>query len=275
MARTQSSLAVSADSEHWFLLNASPDLRTQINNTPPLHPRGGLRESPLCGVVVTNADVDHIAGLLTIRESAPLVIYGTERVLGTLRANSVFNVLNPDLVARLPMTIGQTVELEIPGGGGAGIQIEPFIVPGKVALYLEDPNAGSNFGSQAEDTIGLKVGTTDGETHFFYIPGCASVPPELADRLRSAPLILFDGTLWHDDEMITAGVGVKTGLRMGHISMAGDDGSIAAFADLDIGRKLFIHINNTNPTLLDDSDERRQVEEAGWEITYDGMEICL
>lgn len=275
VARTQSSLAVSADGERWFLLNASPDLRAQINNTPQLHPTGALRNSPICGVVVTNADVDHIAGLLTIRESAPLAIYGTERVLGTLRANSIFNVLNADLVARRGMKIGEPFDLKTSDGTSVGLRVEAFFVPGKVALYLEDPDAGPNFGSQAEDTVGLKVSTLDGAEHFFYIPGCASVPPELAERVRGAPLILFDGTLWHDDEMITAGVGVKTGNRMGHISMSGDDGSIAAFAELGIERKVYIHINNTNPALLDDSDERRAAERAGWEIAHDGKEICL
>jgi len=234
-----------------------------------------LRNSPICGVVVTNADVDHIAGLLTIRESAPLAIYGTERVLGTLKANSIFNVLNVDLVPRRPLVVDQPLELETPDGARAGLVVEPFVVPGKIALYLEDPEAGSNFGSQAEDTIGLRVAASDGTSHFYYIPGCASVPPDLAERLRGAPLVLFDGTLWHDDEMITAGVGVKTGIRMGHISMSGPDGSMAALEPLNIARKVFVHINNTNPALLSDSGERAEAERAGWEIAFDGMELCL
>ncbi|HIF10386.1 MAG TPA: pyrroloquinoline quinone biosynthesis protein PqqB [Sneathiellales bacterium] len=275
LARTQSSLAVTADDEHWYLFNASPDLRHQINSTPALHPKNGLRHSPISGVIVTNADVDHIAGLLTLRESAPLVLYATERVHGTLRANSVFNVLNSELVARLPMTLGQSFELKTPEGKSGGMIIEPFVVPGKVALYLENPDAGPNFGSQSEDTIGLRIQSMEGGEYFFYIPGCASVPPELAARLQSAPLVLFDGTLWQDDEMQVAGVGIKTGQRMGHISMSGPEGAIAALEGLNVVRKVFVHINNTNPTLLADSPERHKVEALGWEIAFDGMEICL
>ena len=110
---------------------------------------------------------------------------------------------------------------------------------------------------------------------FFYIPGCASVPDSLAARLRGAPLVLFDGTLWQDDEMIVAGVGVKTGKRMGHMSVSGDDGTVAAFRDLDVERKIFIHINTTNPVLLDDSPERAEVSASGWEVARDGMDIVL
>ena len=275
LARTQSSMAVSADNEHWFLFNASPDIRHQINNTSVLHPKNGLRHSPISGVVVTNADVDHIAGLLTLRESSPFSLYATERVLGTLQSNSIFNVLNPEFVTRRPITLGEAFEIETPNGDSGGLTVEPFVVPGKVALYLENPDAGPNFGSQSEDTIGLRIQTTDGSAHFFYIPGCASVPPELAARLRGAPLVLFDGTLWRDDEMIQAGVGVKTGQRMGHMSMSGPSGTSAAFEPLDVDRKVFVHINNTNPTLLSDSPERQQAENADWEIAYDGMEICL
>ena len=111
--------------------------------------------------------------------------------------------------------------------------------------------------------------------YFFYIPGCAEVPADLVGRLRGAPLVLFDGTLWQDNEMIDAGIGVKTGKRMGHISMSGEDGSMAAFRDLDVGRKIYIHINNSNPTLLDDTPERQEVEAQGWKISHDGMEITL
>ncbi|MFQ5785596.1 MAG: pyrroloquinoline quinone biosynthesis protein PqqB [Alphaproteobacteria bacterium] len=273
--RSQSSLAVSADGERWFLLNASPDLRQQINDNPPLHPRSGLRHSPIAGVVLTNADVDHVAGLLSLRERQPLVVYATGRVQAVLRANSIFDVLAPDVVARVELALDQAVELAGPDGASSGVVIEPFAVPGKVALYLEDGDAGENFGTVAEDTIALEVRAREGGARLFYVPGCAALTAGLAARLDGAPLVLFDGTLWRDDEMIAAGVGVKTGRRMGHMSMSGPEGSIAAFADLDVGRKLFIHINNTNPVLLDDSPERAQAVAAGWEIAEDGMEIDL
>ena len=273
--RTQSSLAVRADGGDWVLLNASPDLRTQLERTPPLHPRAGGRDSPIAGVVLTNADVDHVAGLLTLRESQPLALYATPRILDALAANPVFGVLNPDHVARRPMALDRPLELCDRHGAPIGLRIEAFAVPGKVALYLEDPAASNNFGTAPEDTIALEVQSLDGAGRFFYVPGCAAMTPELADRIDGAALVLFDGTLWRDNEMIAAGVGHKTGQRMGHLSMSGPEGAIAAFAAIAVGRKLFIHINNTNPVLLADSAERATAEAAGWEIAEDGMEIVL
>ncbi len=275
LARTQSSIAVSGDGNNWFLFNASPDLRQQINATPQLHPNHGLRTTPIAGAILTNADIDHIAGLLTLRESMPLVLHATERVLSTLKANSIFNVLNPDFVKRRSFVLGESFEPLTPGGKKSGLVVEPFAVPGKVALYLEDETAGPNFGSTEQDTVGVRVASTDNAAYFFYIPGCAGLTPELEERLRGAPLVLFDGTLWRDTEMIDAGIGVKTGQRMGHISMSGEEGSIAAFKDLGVERKVFIHINNSNPALLDNTEERRVAEQAGWEISFDGMEINL
>ena len=273
--RSQSSLAVSADGERWFLLNASPDLRHQINSIARLHPSAGLRHSPIAGAVLTNADVDHVAGLLTLRESQPLVIYATSRVHGVLKSNSIFGVLNPAFVERRSFALDEPVELQTPGGGPSGVVVEPFAVPGKVALWLEDAEAGENFGTVAEDTVALELSDRGGGSRFFYVPGCAGMTPALAERLAGAPLVFFDGTLWRDDEMIAAGVGVKTGLRMGHMSMSGPDGTIAAFRGLDVGRRIFIHINNSNPALLDDSPERAEIDAAGWEVAYDGMEVEL
>ena len=275
LARSQSSIAVTADGEKWVLFNASPDLRQQIIDNAALHPNRGLRQSPIAGVVLTNADVDHVAGLLTLRESTPFALYATERVLGTLAENSIFNVLNPDFVERRPMAIGASFGVKTRDGADIGLEVEPFAVPGKAALYLEDAGAGENFGTRAEDTIGVGVRAPSTGAEFFYIPGCTAMSPELAARLRGAPLVLFDGTLWRDDEMIEAGIGVKTGRRMGHMSMSGEDGSMAAFEPLGVGRKVFLHINNSNPTLLTDTPERRAAEAAGWEIAFDGMEICL
>ncbi len=273
--RTQSSIAVSADGRHWVLFNASPDLRQQINSNSVLQPRPAdpLRWSPIQAAVLTNADVDHVAGLLNLRESQPLALYGTRRVLDVLAANSIFNVLNPQFVSRTPLALEQPQPLQRPDGQPLDITVVPFAVPGKVALWLEDASAGPDFGSVAEDTIALQVLDDAGTTRFFYIPGCARITPELAKRLRGAPLVFFDGTLWTDDEMIRDGVGVKTGQRMGHMSVAGETGTIAAFQDLGVGRKVFIHINTTNPILLNDSPERAAVNAAGWEVSWDGMAL--
>jgi len=273
--RSQSSLAVSTDGEHWFLLNASPDLRDQIANNPALHPKHGKRHSPIQGAVLTNADVDHIGGLITLRESQPLNIFATGRVQSVLRDNSLFSILNPEFVQRIDIPIEQNFELTHTDGTSAGIQLTVFPVPGKIALYLEDETAGDNFGTVAEDTVGLRISTPDGSKVAYYLPGCAALPTTLADRVQGADLIFFDGTTWTDDEMLTTGVGHKTGQRMGHMSMSGEEGSIAAFADLTVKRRVFIHINNTNPVLLEDSLQRRSAEESGWEIGFDGMEIHL
>lgn len=272
--RTQSSLAVSAGDGVWFLLNASPDLRQQIAANKELHPKEGSRHSPIAGAVLTNGDVDHVAGLLNLRETQPLAVYATRRVQDVLAANSIFNVLNPEYVARRELKLDASVDLADKEGKPAGLRVEPFAVPGKVALYLEDPTA-KDFGSRPEDTIALKVSAGEDGAHFYYIPGCASMPQELKARLKGAPLVFFDGTLWKDDEMIANEVGVKTGARMGHMSNWGPDGTIAAFAPLGVERKVFIHINNTNPILLADSPQRAEAEAAGWEVAYDGMEITL
>ena len=276
-SRTQSSIAVSSDDKHWVLFNASPDLRQQINDNNILQPQANdpLRFSPIQAVVLTNADVDHVAGLLNLRESQAFNLYGTQRVLDVLKANSIFNVLNPQFVERKAMVLNQPLHLQRHNGDSLGITIIPFAVPGKVALWLEDESKGKNFGSVEEDTIALEVQDSHGQTAFFYMPACAAMPDELAARIKDAPLIFFDGTLWRDDEMIAENVGIKTGQRMGHMSLSGDNGTLAAFKDLNIKRKVFIHINTTNPVLLENSAERQTATEADWEVSWDGMEIVV
>ncbi len=275
--RTQSSLAVSADGERWLLLNASPDLRQQIQANAALHPAPGrgVRHSPLAAAVLTNGDIDHVAGLLSLRESQPLAVYATPRVHGVLAANSVFRVLNADLVPRRTMTLGTPFRPADAAGDPLGLEVEAFAVPGKVALYLEDAAAGPGFGSVPEDTVALRVADTATGAAFFYVPGCAALPGWLADRLYGAELVLFDGTTWTDDEMERTGTGTKTAGRMGHMCMSGPEGSIAAFAPLAVRRRVFIHINNTNPVLLEDSPEHRAAAAAGWTIAHDGMELTL
>lgn len=274
---TQSSIAVSRDGRRWVVFNASPDIRQQINGNPPLHPAEGVRHSPIASVVLTNADVDHVAGLLTLRESQPFSLYATPRVLSALAENSIFNVLNPEFVERRPLVLERPFEPATREGEPLGLSVEAFAVPGKVALYKENAAAGADFGTVAEDTVGLRISASDAtdDRALFYLPGCAALPQDLKARLDGAALLLFDGTLWRDDEMIVQKAGMKTGQRMGHLSMSGPAGSIAGLADLDIGRKLFIHINNTNPVLLLDSPERAEVEAAGWEVARDGMELEL
>jgi pyrroloquinoline quinone biosynthesis protein B len=272
---TQASIAISADGEHWFLINASPDLRQQLIATPQLHPKSGrLRHSPIAGVVLTNSEVDAVAGLLSMREGSPFSIYAHPRVLAILKANSIFNVLSETNVRRNPIAIDRAFEPTLPDGAPSGIEILPFAVPGKGAWYLEGKThpAGDDG---AGDTLGLRIADKASGKHLYFLAACARVTPELKARLAGASLIFFDGTVWRDDELIAAGLATKTGQAMGHISMSGENGAIAALADLGIDRKVFLHINNSNPALLRDSAERVAAERAGWQIPADGTEITL
>jgi pyrroloquinoline quinone biosynthesis protein B len=269
---TQASLAVSADGEHWFLINASPDLRQQLIQTPQLHPAAGkLRHSPISGVVLTNGEIDAIAGLLSMREGWPFTIYAHPKVLATLKANSVFNVLSEANVKRQPIAIEQAFEPALPDGSPSGIEILPFEVTGKSAWYLE----GQRQTDRAGDTLGLRIREKATDKFFYFLAACAEVTDDLKSRLKGAPLVFFDGTVWQDDEMILAGLATKTGKSMGHISMSGEQGAIAALESLGIERKIFLHINNSNPAWLHDSAERKAAERAGWLIPADGMEIVL
>jgi len=274
--RTQASVAVSANGRDFVLLNAAPDLRQQINETPELHPdpKGAARNSPIKAVILTNADVDAVAGLLTLREGQPFTVYGSERVMGVIAENSIFDVLDPALVRRIVMPLGRPFAVDGPAGP-VGIEVEAFAVPGKIPLYLEDAHAHGNFGTEEGDTVGLKVVDTKTGRYFFYVPGCARLDGPLRARLAHAPLLFFDGTLYANDEMIKQGLLNKTGERMGHMNMSGEEGTIASFAGLDIQRKIFIHINNSNPALREDSPERAAVQQAGWEVAFDGMQVSL
>jgi pyrroloquinoline quinone biosynthesis protein B len=148
-------------------------------------------------------------------------------------------------------------------------------VPGKIALYMESSRSDADFSSDSGDTTGIRIAGRKGGTSVFYIPGCARIDATLRRRLTGAACLLFDGTVFTDDEMITAGVGVKTGARMGHLVMSGPKGSIAGLEMLKIGRRIFVHINNTNPVLDENSAEHAAVRAVGWEIAHDGMEIEL
>jgi len=192
-----------------------------------------------------------------------------------LDANPIFGILNPQFVRREALPLGQPLALQDADGEEIGLTVEPFAVPGKIALYLEDPDAGDNFGTREGDTIGLCVSQPATGKRFFYIPGCAALDAPLIQRLDGAALVLFDGTLFENREMVTGGLGQKTGARMGHLNVSGPDGSMAAFEGLGVRRRIYIHINNSNPVLLEDSPERAAVVAAGWEVAYDGQEIVL
>jgi pyrroloquinoline quinone biosynthesis protein B len=271
---TQASITVSADHARWVLINASPDLRQQIEASPALHPRDGLRSSPIAAVVLTNGDVDAIAGLLHLREGTPLALYAHARVLEVLDANPIFEVLDRKIVTRRAIEAGERVRLVDAAGADLGLAVRPFLAPGKVPLYLEGRAEGAlDTAALAGDTLGLEIEA--GGARLVYLANCARLTDDVIERLAGADLLFLDGTLWQDDEMIVQGVGRKTGARMGHISMSGPEGAMARLRDVPVRRRVFIHVNNTNPALLADSPERAELEAAGWEMAFDGMELSL
>lgn len=263
-ARTQTSIAVSGDGRVWTLVNASPDLRAQIQANRPLWPAEGLRHSPIADVVLTGGEIDFVTGLLSMREGHRFDLFGTAETLGTLDANPIFNALPPDRVPR------RAIELDVPFAVAGGVTVTAFDVAGKVPLYLEGTG---DLAGKRGTTIGLEI--VHQGRRLLFVPGCAAIDEGLCRRLDGADLLLFDGTLWRDDELVTQGISPKTGRRMGHVSMSGPQGTMAALAGLAIGRRVFIHINTTNPVLVDGTPERAAATAAGWHVPVDGEELRL
>lgn len=263
-AMTQSSLAISADGRSWAVVNASPDIGRQMAATPALHPTG-RRTSPLRAVLLTNGDIDHVGGLLTLREKQPFDLWATADIGRALAANPVFGAVDPALVPR------RTARLETPFQLLPGLTATLFATPGKVPLYLEGDGEGLRTDLEGEQTVGVLLEA--GGRRAVIAPGCARMTPALAARIEGADLLFFDGTLWEDDEMIRMGLGAKTGRRMGHMSMSGPEGSMAALADVPVGRRIYVHVNNSNPAIRPDGPERRALEAAGWTLAQDGMEF--
>jgi pyrroloquinoline quinone biosynthesis protein B len=253
---------VSRDSEHWVILGASPDLRQQILETPALHPRRAPRHTPIRGVYLPNGDIDNIAGLLVMREIQPFTIWGSETTLAHV-SGGVFAAVDEKLCPRV------SVALDAPLDTGLGFSITPFAVPGKVPLYME-PTEGAELalGVESETTVGLEI--RSGGRRAYYVPSCARMTDALRARLDGADLLFFDGTTYEDDEMIRMGLSHKTAWRMGHMAM---NATIEALAEVRIGHKIFIHINNSNPVLCQGSPERARVEAAGWRVAHDGLSI--
>jgi pyrroloquinoline quinone biosynthesis protein B len=264
-ARTQASLAVSCNEREWILLNASPDLRAQIAATPVLQPRGELRGSPISSVVLTGAEIDQAAGLLNLRERAALRLFATAETLAAVEANPMFAALAPELVARHRIQVGAPFEV------ADDLQAELFFVPGKLPLYLE--GEAPALAGETGANVGIEL--SSGGKRMVYVPGAAAVTAAMRTRFARADVIFFDGTLFTDDEMIRNGTGTKTGRRMGHMPIDdGNEGSLAGLAGVGC-RRIFIHINNTNPILVAGSPEQDRVRQAGWEIAEDGLKVVL
>ena len=260
--RTQSSLAICGDEGPWFLVNASPDLRQQLEALDAQQV-GGVRSAPIAGVLLTDAEIDHTAGLLLMRESAtPLRVFGDAGVERAL-------IDGYPVLAMLARYCGAEWRTLEPGRrqplDGSSLAVEPFRVGGDAPRYL-----GSDVGLEASGLVFSDVGGT-----VTYVPGLARLDDGVIARLAASDLVLVDGTFWHDDDLARMGISNRTARAMGHTPLAGPDGSLAVLAGLKRPRKVLVHINNTNPILLEDSPEREQVVRAGVEVAYDGLEVEL
>jgi pyrroloquinoline quinone biosynthesis protein B len=264
-ARTQESVAVSADGRAWLLLNASPEIRAQIESFPPLHPRAP-RHSPIAGILLTNGDLDHCLGLLSLRESHPLIVYATDAVRrGFTEGNVLYRTLErfPGQVTWRPLKAGHEETVE-------GLAVEAVPVPGKPPIHLE-----GRAGPHPEDNIGVRIRESATGRRLAYFSGVGAVTPSVLDALGDADCVFFDGTFWTSDELPAQGLGDKRAEAMAHLPVSGPAGSLATLAKLGARRRIYIHVNNTNPLLRDDSPERAAVVAAGWEVAEDGMEIVL
>jgi pyrroloquinoline quinone biosynthesis protein B len=268
--RTQSQLAVSADEDAWFLINASPDLRQQLISNSEVHPdpAKGLRNTPVAGIILTSADLDHVLGLLLMREFTPVRIFATHPVMSILKRNSFFQMLD-----RLPgQSRWTTIEPGISFNAGNGLICTPIVLSNSLPTYVgeEDRSAldptGATIGLILEDAHGARAA---------YLPALSSVSASLQKLLSTCSTILVDGTFWSDDELQRIQPGTPLAHSMGHMPISGSDGSLATLRDLNGVRKIYTHINNTNPILQENSSERRAVEDAGWEVAWDGLEITM
>jgi pyrroloquinoline quinone biosynthesis protein B len=270
--RTQESVAISADGESYFLLNASPEVRAQIESCAGLHPKRP-RHSPIAGIVLTNGDLDHCLGLLSLRESHPLQLYATRRVeRGFREGNVLFRTLQrfPEQLRFVPLTLGHRTPLLRADGTPSGLTMEAVSVPGKLPIHLEASCAPS-----PEDNIGLLIREPARGRTLAYFPALAGPCPQLSEACAAADCGFFDGTFWSSDELPRHGLGEKRAEDMAHWPVGGSAGSLHWLRELRMARRVLIHINNTNPVLREDSAEAMQLLAAGIELAYDGMEFTL
>lgn len=268
--RNQPSLAISSDGENWHLLNAGPDIRQQINDHPQLHPKNGLRHTPIRSIVLTNADIDHIAGLLILRESRPYTIFSTPWLKHVvLDSNTAFRLLvrKPEPVKWVEFALNVPFSPE----GDPDIRITPFPVPGKVPLYLQD-----DYKNDPESTIGLNIQNVRTGKRLVFVPGVQDYAPIVREHIGQADVLFIDGTTFTDTEMQELGIAhAPTARVMGHWPVGGEDGTVALLRDKPNIRKVFIHMNNTNPILRAGSPQAEFVRKAGWEISHEGMTLEL
>lgn len=260
---------MSADGESWFLLNASPEIRGQIEAFAPLQPRS-LRDTPIAGVILTNGDLDHCLGLLSLRESQRLTVYATERVrAGLIEANEMCRTLErfDGQVTWRRLAFGEPVPL-MDAKGATGLSLVALPVPGKPPLHAKLP-------PDAQDNIGVRISDQRSGKALAYISGIGGPADSVHTLARGADALFFDGTFWTSDELIALGIGQRRAEDMSHWPLSGQNGSLEFLRTLPVARRVYIHINNTNPILREDSPERAEVSAAGLEVAHDGLEITL
>jgi pyrroloquinoline quinone biosynthesis protein B len=275
--RTQTQVAISADSRSWFLLGASPDLRAQIESFPALHPRDGdcVRQSPIAGAVLLNADVDHVLGLLLLRELQPLRVHATHSIHRILSEdNSMFVMLQrvPDQLTWADFPVGETFPLLNPAGENSGVHCRALSLGRHYPAYVSEWRQSQL--SRQEASLGIFLESPSGQ-RLAYLPAVPQLDNALLKELDSSEVLLFDGTFWSDDELIRIQGSGPTAEQMGHVPISSPEGSLARLAQLQRPRKIYIHINNTNPMLNEAGPEYRQVRDAGWEIAEDGWQFDL
>lgn len=269
LARTQSSVAVSSDSRRWFLINASPDVRAQIEAFPALHPRGD-RTTPIEAVLLTDAELDHTLGLLLLREARALRLYATPAVHKTLTDGS-------GLLRTLERYCPVDWRAVVPG-------VDIPLADGLTCRALDAPTTkrtrfgpgvdGGHVGGSVDGrVVGYRLTDERSGGTLVYLPGVQALTPALRADIRGCRCLLIDGTCWRDDELVRLGLAGKTSREMGHLPIDGPDGSLAQLPSLGAGRTIFVHMNNTNPILLDDAPERRIVADSGMEVAMDGLEV--
>jgi pyrroloquinoline quinone biosynthesis protein B len=273
-ARTQAQLALSADGSSWFLAGACPDLAFQIENSPELHPRAlhnTPRDSPIAGVVLGSCDLDHVVGLLLLRELQPLRLYAAPSILRILREeNSMFGMLNrvEPQVAWTPMNAGAPFPLLSADGKDSGLRCEAYYLSGRYPKYVKSEAANL---ARDEATAALFFESSKGK-RAAYIPAVGSLSDTLLEKIRHVDLLLFDGTFWSDDELLRVLGSGETAHQMGHIPV---EESMRLLKNIEVGRKIFIHLNNTNPILNEASAEHQAVRQAGWEVAEDNWQLEL
>ena len=274
-ARSQAQVAISSDGSSWFLLGASPDLRSQIEATAELHPREGVRQSPVAGVVLANADIDQVLGLLLLRELQPLRVHATESIRRILTEdNSMFGMLQrvPGQVTWTNFSPGATLSLLNAGGDDSKLRCRSLSLGQHFPAYISPERRSQLMAGEA--SLGLIIESPSGK-RLAYMPAVPQIDDALLAEFEAADVLLFDGTFWSDDELIRIQGSGQTARQMGHVPVSSVDGSLSRLAGLRRPRKIYIHINNTNPMLNEAGPEFRQVREAGWEIAEDGWQFDL